>query len=228
MYQIYALKYAERDTPACGFFYREHSHETITLHYFVWLILGGPHPVLLDTGFQEDDVERRGIRNYVRPSLLVERMGVKVADIPIALISHLHYDHWRATASSRRRSSGSRRTRWPSGPDASAGTTRLASRRTSAPSPTSSRSPTPSASASSRARSRCCPASASTASGATRRGCRSSPWRRRAGAWCSPPTPRTSTATSSATSRRRSSRTCPRCWQASTPSTRWPATPRAW
>src|SRR5437764_1194380 len=66
MYQIYALKYAERDTPACGFFYREHSHETITLHYFVWLILGGPHPVLLDTGFQEDDVERRGIRNDVR------------------------------------------------------------------------------------------------------------------------------------------------------------------
>src|SRR5438552_18792742 len=91
MYQIYALKYAERDTPACGFFYREHSHETITLHYFVWLILGGPHPVLLDTGFQEDDVERRGIRNYVRPSLMVERMGEKVAEIPLPLITHLHY-----------------------------------------------------------------------------------------------------------------------------------------
>jgi glyoxylase-like metal-dependent hydrolase (beta-lactamase superfamily II) len=94
MYQIYALKYAERDTTACQFFFREHSHEPITLHYFVWLILGGPHPVLVDTGFQEDDVERRGIRNYVRPSVMVERMGVKVTDIPIALISHLHYDHW--------------------------------------------------------------------------------------------------------------------------------------
>ena len=31
---------------------------------------------------------------YVRPSVMVERMGVKLADIPIALISHLHYDHW--------------------------------------------------------------------------------------------------------------------------------------
>jgi len=82
MYQIYALKYAERDTTACQFFFREHSHEPITLHYFVWLILGGPHPVLVDTGFQEDDVERRGIRNYIRPSTMVERMGVKVADIP--------------------------------------------------------------------------------------------------------------------------------------------------
>src|SRR5206468_2988280 len=27
-------------------------------------------------------------------SVMVERMGVKVADIPIALISHLHYGHW--------------------------------------------------------------------------------------------------------------------------------------
>src|SRR2546427_8859649 len=81
MYQIYALKYAERDTTACQFFFREHSHDPITLHYFVWLILGGPHPVLVDTGFMEDDVERRGIRNYVRPSLMVERMGVKLADI---------------------------------------------------------------------------------------------------------------------------------------------------
>ena len=68
MYQIYALKYAERDTTACQFFYREHSHDKITLHYFVWLILGGPHPVLVDTGFLEDDAEKRGIRNYVRPS----------------------------------------------------------------------------------------------------------------------------------------------------------------
>ena len=50
--------------------------------------------MLVDTGFQEDDAQSRGIRNYVRPSEMVERAGVKVADIPVALISHLHYDHW--------------------------------------------------------------------------------------------------------------------------------------
>src|SRR5688572_11710248 len=48
MYEVYALKYAERDSPACMFFYREASHAPVTLHYFVWLILGGPHPVLYD------------------------------------------------------------------------------------------------------------------------------------------------------------------------------------
>jgi len=34
MYEVYALKYGERDTTACQFFYREASHAPITLHCF--------------------------------------------------------------------------------------------------------------------------------------------------------------------------------------------------
>ncbi len=94
MYEVYALKYGERDTTTCQFFYRETSHAPLTLDYFVWLILGGPHPVLVDTGFREDDAQKRGIRNYVSPAAVVERAGVKPDQIPMALISHLHYDHW--------------------------------------------------------------------------------------------------------------------------------------
>jgi len=94
MYEVYALKYGERDTTACQFFYRESSHATLTLHYFVWLIMGGPHPILVDTGFLDDDAHARGIRNYVSPASMVERAGVKAADVPLALITHLHYDHW--------------------------------------------------------------------------------------------------------------------------------------
>ncbi len=45
MYEVFALKYGERDTTKCQFFYRESSHEKLTLDYFVWLILGGPHPL---------------------------------------------------------------------------------------------------------------------------------------------------------------------------------------
>src|SRR5206468_11918908 len=66
-----ALKYGERDTTACQFFYREASHAPITLHYYVWLILGGPHPILVDTGFLDDDARERGIRNYVSPAAVV-------------------------------------------------------------------------------------------------------------------------------------------------------------
>jgi len=94
MYEVYALKYAERDTTACQFFYREASHAPLTLHYYVWLILGGPHPVLVDTGFLEDDARARGIRGYVSPAAMVERAGVRPGDVPLALVTHLHYDHW--------------------------------------------------------------------------------------------------------------------------------------
>src|SRR5207249_1599945 len=94
MYEILALKYGERDTTKCQFFYRESSHDKLTLDYFVWLILGGPHPLLVDTGFLDDDARARGIRNYVSPAAMVERAGVKAADVPISLITHLHYDHW--------------------------------------------------------------------------------------------------------------------------------------
>ena len=44
VYEVYALKYGERDTTKCQFFYREGSHDKLTLHYFVWLILGRPAP----------------------------------------------------------------------------------------------------------------------------------------------------------------------------------------
>jgi glyoxylase-like metal-dependent hydrolase (beta-lactamase superfamily II) len=94
MYEVYALKYAERDTTACQFFYREASHATLTLHYYVWLILGGAQPILVDTGFGDDEAVKRGMRNYVSPAAMVERAGVKAAQVPVALITHLHYDHW--------------------------------------------------------------------------------------------------------------------------------------
>ena len=94
MYQVYALKCGERDTTACEFFYREPSHERITLHFFVWLILGGPHPVLVDTGFGEEEAAARGLRGYVSPAAMVARLGVRAEEIPTALVTHLHWDHW--------------------------------------------------------------------------------------------------------------------------------------
>src|SRR5438132_981513 len=89
MYEVFALKYGERDTTKCQFFYRESSHDKLTLDYFVWLILGGPQPLLVDTGFRDDDARARGIRNYVSPAAMVERAGVKPGDLPISLITHL-------------------------------------------------------------------------------------------------------------------------------------------
>lgn len=94
MYDVYALKYAERETTACQFFYREPSHEPLTLHYYVWLILGGPRPVLVDTGCLDQEAARHGLRAYVSPAAMVGRLGVRPEEIRLALVSHLHWDHW--------------------------------------------------------------------------------------------------------------------------------------
>jgi glyoxylase-like metal-dependent hydrolase (beta-lactamase superfamily II) len=94
MYEVYALKYGERDTTACQFFYREASHEPLTLHFYVWLVLGGPHPVLVDAGCRPEDGRARGMRNYVSPASLVARLGVRPEAIRTVVITHLHWDHW--------------------------------------------------------------------------------------------------------------------------------------
>lgn len=94
MYEVYALKYGERHTTACQFFYREPSHDPLRLDFYVWLVLGGPHPVLVDTGCREEDGIPRGLVGYVSPAAMVARLGVRPESIPVALVSHLHWDHW--------------------------------------------------------------------------------------------------------------------------------------
>lgn len=65
MYQIYALRYGERTTTACQCFHREPSHEPLTLYFSVWLVLGGPHLVVVDAGAPEGESTARGLADYV-------------------------------------------------------------------------------------------------------------------------------------------------------------------
>src|SRR4029453_16566261 len=83
-YQVYALKYAERDTKQCMFFFREPSTDTLTLHFYLWVILGGPYPLVLDTGLSAADAQRREARKWVSPAEMLSRVGVKAADVPVA------------------------------------------------------------------------------------------------------------------------------------------------
>jgi glyoxylase-like metal-dependent hydrolase (beta-lactamase superfamily II) len=48
----------------------------------------------VDTGFDEEDAAARGLRGYVSPAAMVGRLGVRADEIPLALVTHLHWDHW--------------------------------------------------------------------------------------------------------------------------------------
>jgi len=93
-YQIYALKYGERETREGQFFFRESSQKPLTLHFFVWVILGGPYPIVVDTGCTEADAKLKELRAFVSPADMLGRVGVKAAEVPLTLVSHLHWDHW--------------------------------------------------------------------------------------------------------------------------------------
>jgi len=93
-YEVYALKYGEKEFEACQFFYREPSHEKITLYFYLWCLLGGPFPILIDTGFTREDAEVREVSKYINPTTLLSKIGVDALEVPLVLVTHLHWDHW--------------------------------------------------------------------------------------------------------------------------------------
>jgi len=75
----------------------------IPFNLYVWVIEGGEHPVLIDTGLVDVEGFNKGTAAYIiggvtqRPDELPETMlsnaGIDPADVSHVLITHLHGDH---------------------------------------------------------------------------------------------------------------------------------------
>ena len=60
----------------------------------VWLLRAPGRTVLVDAGFQRDDlIQRWKPEGYLKPSEAVARFGVKPEDVTDVIISHVHWDH---------------------------------------------------------------------------------------------------------------------------------------
>src|SRR3979490_2577593 len=92
-YQIYALKYGERDTKESQFFFREASQSPRPPLFLIGVSLGGPHPIVVDTGCPGADAQAKELRAFVSPADMLAKVGVKAAVGPVTLVSHLHWDH---------------------------------------------------------------------------------------------------------------------------------------
>jgi glyoxylase-like metal-dependent hydrolase (beta-lactamase superfamily II) len=94
-YEIYAMKYAERQADLSTFMLGvEPGRETITIDYFVWLLQGGSEPIVVDTGFTPQIAEARQRKYLASPADQLRKLGVDAADVKKVLISHLHWDHF--------------------------------------------------------------------------------------------------------------------------------------
>ncbi len=63
------------------------------MDYFVWLLRGGDRIILVDTGYDAQEAERRQRPIHQDPSRAIEALGVTAAEIDTVIITHLHYDH---------------------------------------------------------------------------------------------------------------------------------------
>lgn len=94
-YEVYAIRYATvKDFPVRGLIAGADRSRKTDIAMMIWLVKGGGHNILFDCGFYRDQFMRQWHPDeYEKPSIAVERVGLKAADITDVVISHIHWDH---------------------------------------------------------------------------------------------------------------------------------------
>jgi glyoxylase-like metal-dependent hydrolase (beta-lactamase superfamily II) len=93
VYQIYAVRYAHRETTTAEVFYGDTTGAPIGMDYFVWAITNGDRTVVVDLGFTEAVGTRRG-RQFLRaPDVGLAQIGIDCAAVEDVIVTHFHYDH---------------------------------------------------------------------------------------------------------------------------------------
>jgi glyoxylase-like metal-dependent hydrolase (beta-lactamase superfamily II) len=96
IYEVYALSYASYPGYPTSFLVAGAEKDRKTdLQMMVWLIKGpGGKNILLDTGFYHDKyVKQDGIKDFIKPSDTLAKVGLSAGDITDVIISHMHWDH---------------------------------------------------------------------------------------------------------------------------------------
>jgi glyoxylase-like metal-dependent hydrolase (beta-lactamase superfamily II) len=94
---VYALRYAYRTESFKGEHFHGYAadcHDQWPIDYYTWVIVRDAVPYVFDTGFTRAEAEARGARTYLgSPIELLGELGFAAADVPVVVLSHLHYDH---------------------------------------------------------------------------------------------------------------------------------------
>lgn len=95
--EVYALRYAYRTESFRGEHFHGYSsdcHDRWPIDYYTWVVVQDGVPYVFDAGFTPEEAKRRGARNYLgTPLELLASLGFTPADVPVVVLSHLHYDH---------------------------------------------------------------------------------------------------------------------------------------
>lgn len=94
-WSIQAIRYATVPRfPLAGLMMGAPKDEVIDIAMVVWLLRGGGHTVLFDTGFHRDKwLKELTISDFLPPDQAVALAGVKPDEVTEVVISHAHWDH---------------------------------------------------------------------------------------------------------------------------------------
>jgi glyoxylase-like metal-dependent hydrolase (beta-lactamase superfamily II) len=96
-YDVYAIKYAERDAVRGEHFIGGDPHDdaAMPMDYFVWAIIDqdSGRSWMVDTGFEHDDAEQRN-RTLLRTAAdCAALVGIDAETVTDVILTHFHYDH---------------------------------------------------------------------------------------------------------------------------------------
>lgn len=94
-YEVYAVRYATLPSfPVAGLVDGAAKDRTMDIAMMVWVVRGGGHTILVDTGFYRPQfLKSWKVADYVRPDEAVARAGVKPQEVTDVILSHAHWDH---------------------------------------------------------------------------------------------------------------------------------------
>lgn len=94
-YEVYALKYAERvdRTRNDSFLFDDDHASPHPMDYFIWVIRSETRLVVVDTGYDHTEADRRGRPILKPPAACLSDFGVDAESVRDVIITHLHYDH---------------------------------------------------------------------------------------------------------------------------------------
>ena len=94
-YEVLAIKYAERveRTRADSFIMADDHASPHPMDYFIWVVRNAQRTIVVDTGFDQVEADKRGRTILRSPAAALATLGIDAAEIEDVVITHLHYDH---------------------------------------------------------------------------------------------------------------------------------------
>lgn len=94
VYEVYALKYAERNARVRtdSFLFDDHAAPH-PMDYYLWVARNEARTVVIDTGYDADEGASRGRPILRDPLACLADFGIAAETVKTVILTHLHYDH---------------------------------------------------------------------------------------------------------------------------------------